>query len=117
MNIDFINQRKRELGLSNQQLCEISGLPMGTLSKIVAGINDNPKLETLRALAKALKCSLDDFSDDNQSKGEEFSISDMEKLLILSYRNTPNMQEAVNKLLGLDSPSLNKVKIKKNVQD
>lgn len=113
MNIDFINQRKRELGLSNQQLCEISGLPMGTLSKIVAGINDNPKLETLRALAKALKCSLDDFSDDNQSKGEEFSISDMEKLLILSYRNTPNMQEAVNKLLGLDSPSLNKVKIKK----
>ena len=114
MNIDFINQRKRELGLSNQQLCEISGLPMGTLSKIVAGINDNPKLETLRALAKALKCSLDDFSDDNQSKGEEFSISDMEKLLILSYRNTPNMQEAVNKLLGLDSPSLNKVKIKKN---
>ena len=102
MNVNFINQKRKELGYTVPELAEASGLPLGTLSKITAGINDNPKLETLRALAKALKCSLDDFADDG-TPSEEFPISDAEKLLILSYRNTPNMQEAVNRLLGLDS--------------
>ena len=102
MNVNFINQKRKELGYTVPELAEPAGLPLGTLSKITAGINDNPKLETLRALAKALKCSLDDFVDEGM-RAEEFSISEFEKLLILSYRNTPNMQEAVNRLLGLDS--------------
>ena len=102
MNVTFINNKRRELGYTVPELAEASGLPLGTVSKITAGINDNPKLETLRALAKALKCSLDDFAEGG-SQSEEFSISDTEKLLILSYRNTPNMQEAVHKLLGMDA--------------
>ncbi len=117
MRVNFINQRKRELGLTNPQLSELSGIPIGTLSKITAGIIDNPKLETVRALAKALNCTIDDFADENPREQEEFTISDAEKLLILSYRNTPQMQEAVNKLLGIDTPQFNKVKVKNKEQN
>lgn len=111
MNTAFINKRKKELGFTNPTLAEASGIPLGTLSKIVAGIVDNPQLETMRMLAKALKCTIDDFTNDEYSAPEEFVITDTEKLLILSYRNSPNMQDAVNRLLGIDSPSLNTVKV------
>lgn len=67
MRLDFINQRKKELGLTNDKLSKLSGVPMGTLSKIMAGLIKNPKLDTLQAIAKALGCTLDDFSDESDT--------------------------------------------------
>lgn len=63
MNYEFINSRKRELGLTNAQLAEITGVTLSTLDKITAGANQNPKLGTLQAIARALGCTLDDFDD------------------------------------------------------
>ncbi len=63
MNLEIIKSRKRELGLSNIELSQLSGIPLGTLSKIMAGIIDNPKLSTLHAMTKALGCTLDDLID------------------------------------------------------
>ena len=56
-----INELKKQKKLTNQKLSEISGVPLGTLNKITSGVTTDPKLETLKSLAKALKCSLDDF--------------------------------------------------------
>lgn len=63
MNHNFINSRKRELGLTNAQLAEITGVTLSTLDKITSGANQNPKLGTLQAIARALRCTLDDFDD------------------------------------------------------
>ena len=41
----------------------MSGVTLSTLDKITAGINTNPKLDTLQAICKVLGCRLDDFDD------------------------------------------------------
>lgn len=60
---DRINLIRKEKNMSIDDLCERSSIPKGTLSKITAGITSNPTLETVRAIAKALECKLDDLDD------------------------------------------------------
>lgn len=38
-------------------------MPKGTIDKITSGATKDPKLETLKALARVLDCSLSDFDD------------------------------------------------------
>ena len=48
-------------GIGNKELSERSGVPLGTLNKILYGDTPNPGLETMWALATVLDCTLDDF--------------------------------------------------------
>ncbi len=57
---EYINRRRKELGMTVDELVERSGLPKGTVSKITSGINANPKLSTIEAICRALMCSADD---------------------------------------------------------
>ncbi|MBC8580420.1 helix-turn-helix domain-containing protein [Zhenhengia yiwuensis] len=50
-----------------KELSAKSGIPLGKLSKITSGITKDPKLETLKAIAKVLNCSLDNFDDGTNS--------------------------------------------------
>ena len=64
-----INDIRREKGISLDELCELSGIPKSTVSKITSGITTNPTLDTVKALARSLGCKLDDFDDpDSQQK-------------------------------------------------
>jgi transcriptional regulator with XRE-family HTH domain len=74
---DTINLLKKERGLTNSQLSELSGVPLGTLDKITSGKTTDPKLDTVRALAKALGCTLDDFDDSNRNECDK--ITDLSK--------------------------------------
>lgn len=58
-----INEIRKQKGLSIDDLCERSGIPKGTLSKITAEITASPTLDTVRAIANALECTLDDLDD------------------------------------------------------
>ncbi|MBQ8698542.1 MAG: LexA family transcriptional regulator [Schwartzia sp.] len=58
-----INEIRKEKNISIDDLCERSGVPKGTLSKITAGITTSPTLDTVKAIARALDCRLDDFDD------------------------------------------------------
>lgn len=49
--------------LTNEELSVLSGVPKGTIDKITSGATKDPKLETLKALARVLDCSLADFDD------------------------------------------------------
>ncbi len=57
---EFVNQRRKELNMSVDDLVEKSKVPKSTVSKITAGINVNPTLNTVELLCKALECSLND---------------------------------------------------------
>ncbi|UWP58597.1 helix-turn-helix domain-containing protein [Ruminococcus gauvreauii] len=46
-----------------EELSELSGIPLSTLSKITSGITPNPRYDTMAAIAQALNCSLDEFSE------------------------------------------------------
>lgn len=57
------------MGLTTDELSQRSGVPIGTLNKILSGATKDPKLETLKAIARVLGLSLNDFDDitDNSS--------------------------------------------------
>lgn len=57
--IGRIKQLKSEQKITNDRLSEMTGIPLGTLSKILAGISDSPKLANIVAIADALGTSLD----------------------------------------------------------
>lgn len=63
MGLEKINQLKKQKKLTNEELAALSGVPKGTIDKITSGATKDPKLETLKALARVLGCSLADFDD------------------------------------------------------
>lgn len=50
MNIEQMRERKKELGYSYEQIAELSGLPLGTVQKVLGGITKSPRYDTLQAL-------------------------------------------------------------------
>lgn len=71
MGFDIINTLKRKKGITNAQLAEQAGVTLSTIDKITAGINTNPKLDTLQAICRVLGCSLNDFDDTPRNTKKE----------------------------------------------
>ena len=46
MTIEEMRQRKRELGYSYEQIAELSGLPLGTVQKVLGGVTKSPRYDT-----------------------------------------------------------------------
>lgn len=94
MGLEIINELRKKNGLKSEQLSTKSGVPLGTLNKILNGTTKNPKLETLKALARVLNCSIDDFDDTPQEinkpnqietlavhfNGDEFTKEDLDDI-------------------------------------
>lgn len=59
----MIAMRRKEAKMTIDELVAKSGIPKGTLNKIIAGTTRDPQLETVKAIARALNCTLDDFDD------------------------------------------------------
>lgn len=56
-----ILQKMRERRkLTQEELAQASGIKQQTISAIESGKNKYPRVDTLYALAKALKCTVDD---------------------------------------------------------
>ncbi len=54
MTIEEMRQRKKELGYSYQRIASLSGLPVGTVQKVLGGITKAPRHETIRSLEAVL---------------------------------------------------------------
>ena len=81
MGLEKIEEYKRRLGMTTAALAEKSGIPKGTLDKILSGVTKDPKLETLKAIARVLGCTLDDFDDVPRIKTIAPSYEDVEQLI------------------------------------
>lgn len=55
MTVAEMLKRKKQLGLSNRQVADLSGVPLGTVQKVFAGVTDAPRYQTLRALSKVFE--------------------------------------------------------------
>lgn len=71
MELDKIAEYKKKLGLTTEELSRRSGVPVGTLNKILSGETRDPKLETLKAIARVLGLTLNDFDDDSYYVDDE----------------------------------------------
>lgn len=52
MTIEEMKEKKRELGLSYEQIAVYSGLPLGTVQKVLGGTTKAPRYDTIQALEK-----------------------------------------------------------------
>ena len=54
MTLEEMQRRKREFGYSNEKLAELSGVPLGTVQKVMSGSTKSPRQGTLEALARRM---------------------------------------------------------------
>ena len=86
--IGRIKQIKSEKKITNDKLSALTGIPLGTLSKLLAGISDSPKLSNIVSIANALGCSLDYIVSGTPDNTNNFTADKEEIRLIEAYRTT-----------------------------
>ena len=84
--IERIKKIKSERKITNERLSELTGIPLGTLSKILAGISDSPKLVNIVAIADALGCTLDYIVSGVSENTNNYTLSPDEISLIEDFR-------------------------------
>lgn len=84
--IDRIKLLKSEKKITNDALSEMTGIPLGTLSKILAGISDSPKLSNIVAICDALDTSLEYIVNGIPENTNNFTLDRGEMRLIENYR-------------------------------
>jgi len=90
VGLEKINLFRKEKGLSVEDLSILSSIPMGTLSKITAGITKNPNLETVKAIMTALGKTIDDLYDSPENNklkkiNDSFDYFIERQMLLLGY--------------------------------
>ena len=74
INIE-LKRLKDKRKLTNQQLSDLSGVPIGTINRIMAGQTDNPSFQTVCDMVMAMGGSLDELvgikSEDPPTDGKQ----------------------------------------------
>jgi transcriptional regulator with XRE-family HTH domain len=79
-----MNYYKKKLKLTNEQIANLSGIPVQTVATISSGRTKNPSLRTLKSLSKVFNCTLDDLINLTDAKTpvllDESTVSLVEKM-------------------------------------
>ena len=84
--LERIKNLKSEKKITNEQLSRMTGIPLGTLSKFLAGISDSVKLSNIIAVCNALDCSLDYIISGQPENTNNYTLDMGEIKLIEDYR-------------------------------
>lgn len=84
--LDRIKRLKSEQRITNDRLSELTGIPLGTLSKILAGMSDSPKLSSLVAICGALGCSVEYIVNGTPENHNNYTLDAGEIRFIENYR-------------------------------
>ena len=107
IDVEKLNLAKNAKSLTVKQVAELSGVPVGTASKIFSGLNDNPTLDTLQKIAKVLDCIVDDFLF---SKHEQEYYSDRRvAALAEELRDNPEKRMLLDASRDLTTEDINAV--------
>ena len=68
MDIEKLKEKKRALGYTNEDVARLSGVPLGTVQKVFAGVTKNPRRETVIALAGVLDQDMAEGLQSNEAK-------------------------------------------------
>ena len=97
--IERIKRIKSEKKITNDRLSELTGIPLGTLSKILAGISDSPKLSNIVAIAEALECSLDYIVSGVAQNTNNYTLSFEEIELIEDFRSLDTHSKELTRMV------------------
>ena len=95
---ELISLYRKQQNMTIDELVEKSGVPKGTINKIISGTTKAPTLENIRSIAYALGKTLDDFDDTPQKQKNSPPLSDGETQLVTLYRqlNTEGQSKLVD---------------------
>ena len=101
-----ISEIRKSKKMKIETLSQKSGVPISTLKKILSGATKDPQIDTIKAIARALECTLEDFDDNSNLK----NYSAVEKKLIADYRKLDDhskevVQVVIRKELERNIPS------------
>lgn len=81
---EFVSKYRKEAGLTIDELAFRSGVPKGTINKIIAGTTKSPTLDTVQSIAEALGKTIGDFIEPHRVSPLPYSRE--EDHLIKKYR-------------------------------
>ncbi len=84
--LERLKELKRKEKMTNERLSELTGIPLGTLSKILAGFSDSPKLANISAICQVLGCSIDYIMTGVPDNVNNYLLGDDEIRIIEAYR-------------------------------
>ena len=91
VSTEDLKKAKKLKKLTLQEISDLSHIPKRTVDKIFSGATENPRIDTLEAIANALGLS-EDVSINSDSKGYE--PSEKEKRLLDAFRALiPSLQD------------------------
>ena len=105
-----IKQRRDELGITQPMLASMVGVSKGSIGNYESGVS-SPNEPILIKLFEALQCDANflyqDYIDNNSgtATSKQIYVSAHEEQIIMAYRAHPEMQSAVDKLLGINKPA------------
>lgn len=88
---ELISLFRKQSGMTIDELSAKSGVPKGTLNKIIGGVTKAPTLDNMKSIAKALGKTLADFDDEpittekSPSGAESGSEDDLRCVLIRNF--------------------------------
>lgn len=99
----MINRRRTQLGLTLEEVGKIVGVSKSTVKKWEDGFISNMRRDKIALLAKALQMNPVAFiTGETEIETLPFNLSPHETNVITAYREKPEMQPAVDKLLGVE---------------
>ena len=97
--IDRIKALKKEKKITTKELSEATEIPVGTLSKMLAGYSDSPKLSYVVAIATAFNVSLDYLICGIEENHNNYTLSNEEIRFIEKYRRISSHSKDVINVL------------------
>lgn len=106
-----IQARRKELNLTQETIAKKLSLNKSTIARYESGAVEKIKLPIIQAMAQILDVNPDWLALKTDKKGcyadcvditKDIQLSKHEAYLILAYREHPDMQKSVDKLLGIE---------------
>lgn len=103
LTLDEIRRKKEEYHYTNKQLAKLSGVPLGTLQKVLGNVTQSPRYETLLALSAVFEGGYEQHrkttyfgEDSQQGAAEPLFIGEAEPAYNVKKKVLPNPLIAVN---------------------
>ena len=105
---ELITLYRKQAGMTIDELAEKSGVPKGTLNKIIGGVTKAPTLDNMKVIARALGKTLADFDDPvDPIKKAPSDLSEEAQKIAKSYEKlTDHGKGAVKAILGYEEKAL-----------
>lgn len=96
MVLSKLKELKAAKGLTNQQIADLSGVPLSTVTRVFNGQTDNPNIQTLEDIVKGMGITLEDITGVKQVD-EKFNPDDN---LIQVYKDIIRTKDKYIKFLA-----------------